>query len=211
MEPERRLDRDSPLLLLSRAFAAQLDLDELLSLVLTRTKEVLQAEGGSILLLEEDEPILFFMVTTSDASGVEDRLKTVRFHATLGIAGWVLREGRPLRVPNASQDERFYAEVDRQTGMQTRDLICAPLRTQEGVIGVLEIMNRRGGTFTDDDLEFLDALSASIAVAIENARLYQRVAESEARLKQEVSVLHRERVHRERFQEITGTGPAMEQ
>ena len=211
MDPDRRLDRDSPLLLLSRAFAAQLDLDELLSLVLTRTKEVLQAEGGSILLLEEDEPILFFMVTTSDASGVEDRLKTVRFHATLGIAGWVLREGRPLRVPDARRDERFYAEVDRQTGVQTRDLICAPLRTQEGVIGVLEIMNRRGGTFTDDDLEFLDALSASIAIAIENARLYQRVADSEARLKQEVSVLHRERVHRERFQEITGTGPAMEQ
>jgi Nif-specific regulatory protein len=211
VESGHRLDRDSPLLVLSRAFAAKLDLEELLSLVLTRTKEVLQAEGASVLLLDDEKPVLFFLVTSSVSSGVDQQLKTVRFPATMGIAGWVGREGRGVLVPDASQDERFYPEVDRQTGMQTRDLICTPLRTRGGVIGVVEIVNRRDGSFTEEDLEFLSALSISIAIAIENARLYQKLAESESRLKQEVSVLHRERVHRERFQEILGNGPAMEQ
>jgi Nif-specific regulatory protein len=199
-------DRYALLLDLSRVFSEQLDLDELLPLVLTRIKEVLRAEGASILLLEEGGATLCFPATSRDPSGLQDRLATVRFP----IAGWVLREGRSVRVPDVTRDERFYAEVDKQTGMHTRDLLCAPLRTREGVVGAVEVINRLDGSFSEEDLEFLDSLAGVIAIAIENARLYRKVVSSESQLKQEVAVLHRERIHRERFDEILGGSPAME-
>ncbi len=203
------MDKYTLLLDLSRAFSEQLDLDELLTLVLTRTKEVLQAEGASVLLLEEGTAMLCFPATSRDPSGVQDRLGTVRFPGDRGIAGWVLREGRSVRVPDVTKDERFYSGVDKQTGMRTRDLLCAPLRTREGVVGAVEVINRRGGVFAEEDLEFLESLAGAIAIAIENARLYRKVVSSEAELKQEVAVLHRERIHRERFDEILGASPAM--
>ncbi|MGH8010326.1 MAG: sigma 54-interacting transcriptional regulator, partial [Candidatus Binatia bacterium] len=103
----------------------------------------------------------------------------------------------------------FYSEVDRQSGAHTREILCAPLRTRHGAVGVIELINKRVGAFTQDDLAFLEALAGSIAIAIENARLYQQVRHSEARLKEEVATLQRERVHQQRFTEIIGAGPAM--
>ena len=194
---------------LSHAFSALIQLEELLPHIITKTKEVLQAESCALLLLDEERQELFFPVTSDLSPEVEERFKDIRFTADKGVAGWVLQQVRPALVPDVTRDERFYSNVDRQTGAHTRDLLCAPLRTRHGVIGVIELRNKLVGSFTEEDLLFLDTLAGSVAVAIENARLYQHARQSEARLKEEVAILQREMAHRQRFAEIIGGGSAM--
>jgi Nif-specific regulatory protein len=108
------------------------------------------------------------------------------------------------------RDPRFYAAADEQTGGETRSIICAPLRTQHGIMGVVECINKRAGEFTEADLIFLEALAGSVAISIENARLYETVRQSEARLRDEVAVLARERPVQSRFADFIGSAPAME-
>jgi Nif-specific regulatory protein len=121
-----------------------------------------------------------------------------------------VRDGQAIRVDDAHADPRFYTEVDRQTGVRTEGLLAAPLRSRHGVFGVIEVVRHRGGGgFTDDDLAFLDALAGSVAAAVENARLYERVKASEERLQTQLGALRRDLARRDRFTEIVGTGPTM--
>jgi Nif-specific regulatory protein len=195
---------------LACAFAGRMELDELVPLVVTKCRNVLDAEGGSVLLLDPATNELFFPYVAEQDPDVVRRLMAMRVPVDGSIAGAVVRGGRPIRVDDAHDDPRFATDVDRQTGVRTGSLLAAPLRSHNGVVGVIEVVNHRGGgRFTDDDLAFLDALAASIAVAIENARLYEQVKASEERLRTQVSVLRRDLARRDRFTEIVGTGPAM--
>ncbi|MBV8054561.1 MAG: sigma 54-interacting transcriptional regulator, partial [Deltaproteobacteria bacterium] len=107
-------------------------------------------------------------------------------------------------------DPRHYLGTDKSTGLETRNLIATPLNSRQGPIGVIEVVNRRGGVaFSDEDLHFLEALSGSIAIALDNARLYGESRQAEARLRTQVGVLRRDLASQLRFDEMVGTGPAM--
>jgi Nif-specific regulatory protein len=203
------VEKLSLLLELSQAFSALMDLEALLPVVMARTKEVLQAESCALLFLDPERQELFFPVISDVSHAQEERFKGLRMPADRGVAGWVLQHGRPALVRDATRDARFYAEVDRSSGAQTRDLLYAPLRTRQGIMGVIGLRNKCRGTFTETDRAFLEALAGPIAIAIENARFYQYLQHSEARLKEEVTTLHREMAHRQRYTEIIGTGAAM--
>ena len=195
---------------LACAFAGRIELDELIPLVVAKCRDVLDAEGGSVLLLDAATDEFVFPYVAEQNPEAARRLEGMRVPVGKSIAGAVVREGRPIRVDDAHSDPRFYVDVDRQTGVATRGLLAAPLRSHHGVLGVIEVVNRRGGrSFTDDDLAFLDALAASVAVAIENARLYEQAKASEERLRTQVSVLRRDLARRDRFTEMVGTGPGM--
>ncbi len=194
----------------SRSFSELIDLDQLIDRVVMRTKELLNAESCAILLLDQERQELYFPYRADVAPDVEQRFAAVRFPADRGIAGWVLQNGVAQLIPDVSKDERWYGHVDKQSGMSTQSLLCAPLRTQRGTLGVVELRNRISGSFSQDDLNFLDALASNIAVAIENARLYQRLKDSEAKLRGEVVVLQREVVNRNRFAEVVGNSEAMQ-
>ncbi|MEA2626565.1 MAG: hypothetical protein QOD06_2610, partial [Candidatus Binatota bacterium] len=203
-------ERATLLYQLGCAFAARTDLDELLPFVVNETREILDAEGVSVLLLDAEAGELYFPYVASDDPAVTARLVGVRFPADRGIAGSVLRGGTATRVDDVQSDPRFYGGVDRETGVTTRSLLAAPLLTRQGAIGVIQAINRRNGArFPDEDLAFLEALSGSVAVAVENARLYARLRESEERLRAQVGALRRDLARRDRFQEIVGTSPAM--
>jgi Nif-specific regulatory protein len=203
-------DRMSLLLELSRALSALIELDDLLPFIIAKTNEVFASESCALLLLDEEQGELFFPVASDVSPQRAERLKIVRFPADKGVAGWVLQHQQATLVPDVNNDERFYAGVDRRSGAQTRQLLCAPLRTRRGSVGVIELRNKREGSFTEEDLNFLDALAGSIAIAVENARLYQRVRDSEEQLKQEVTTLQREKAHQQRFTQIIGASAAMD-
>ena len=157
------------------AFAARIDLDELSALVVQRCREVLEAEGAAILLFDAERDELYFPYVDAEP-GVAARLLSMRFPADRGIAGSVLRSSQSLRIDDVASDPRFFGGVDRHTGVTTRALICAPLKTRQGTIGVVQVLNPRdGGCFTDGHLAFLEALAGSVAVAIENARMYAQL------------------------------------
>jgi transcriptional regulator with GAF, ATPase, and Fis domain len=194
----------------SRSLHALIELNDLLPVVVEKTKELLRVDGCSVILLDETGRELYFPFVSPENSTVAERLRQLRMPADKGIAGWVLQQGQSLLVADVRRDSRFYSEVDQQTGGDTRSILCAPLRTQRGIIGVIECINKHEASFTESELTFLEALAGSIAVAIENARLYQTLKLSEARLRDEVALLARERPVRQRFAEIVGSGPAME-
>jgi Nif-specific regulatory protein len=179
--------------------------------VMVRTRDLLKAESSAILLLDEETQELFFPCSADVAREVEERFAAIRFPADRGIAGWVLQNGIAQLVPDVSRDERWYAQVDKQSGMTTHSLLCVPLRTRRGMLGVIELRNKVEGGFTTEDLTFLDALAGSIAVAIENARLHQVLRDAELRLREEVGVLNREVAARSGFAEIVGTSEPMRQ
>ena len=210
-EPDERGERLSLLYRVSRSFSELIELDELIPFVVAKTKELLGAESSAVLLLDEESQELYFPYSADVAPQVEQRLAMVRFPADRGIAGWVLQHGVADLVADVSKDDRFYQQVDKQSGMVTQSLLCAPLRTRRGPLGVIELRNKMDGQFTREDLDFLDALAGTIAVAVDNARLYGRLKESEAKLREEVAVLHRDMVSRSRFADILGASAAMEQ
>jgi transcriptional regulator with GAF, ATPase, and Fis domain len=194
----------------SRSFHELLELHELVPLVIRRTKELLHADGSALLLLDPDTQELFFPYTAEAAPEVDRRLASLRLPVSRGIAGWVVRHGVPQLVADASKDDRWYPDVDKHTGMETRALLSAPLRTRHGIAGVVQVRSQRVGAFTDDDLAFLDALARNIAVAIDNARLYGETKTAEQGLRQQVAMLHREVARSSRFTDIVGSSPDMQ-
>jgi histidine kinase len=171
---------------LACAFAARMNLAELVPFVVAQCRTVLHAEGAAVLLLDRQRQELFFPYVENADPAVAARLRELRFPADRGIAGEVLRTARALRVDNVATDPRFYTGVDRESGLTTRNLLSAPLVAREGPIGVIQVLNQIGPGFTDDDLTFLETLAGSIAVAVENARLYGRVKRSAEELEQRV-------------------------
>ena len=191
------------------AFAGRIELDELIPLVISKCREVLDAAGASVLLHDPERDELYFPYVAEEDPSIAATLTALRFPADRGISGAVLRSGRAVRVDDVQSDPRFYGGIDRNTGITTRTAVCAPLVTRQGVIGVIQVINRRDVPFSADDLAFLEALGGSVAVAIENARLYARVRESEEILRAQVGALRREQARRDRFGDMIGSGSAM--
>ena len=203
-------ERLALLLELTRGFNAQRDVEDLLPLVIRRTKELLNAEGCSLLLADEAGRELHFPLTNSSAEGVDTRLHGLHFPVTRGIAGEVFRTRSAMLVNDVPSHAHFNPDIDLRTGSHTRNLICAPLRSREGVLGVIEVINCLNGDFQEDDLDFLDALANSVALAVETAKLVGDLREVTTRLSREVSGLRRERVHVDAFPEIIGRSPSMQ-
>jgi len=194
------------------AFAAKTDLGELIPFVMERCREALNAEAASVLLLTPEGSDLYFPYVSDDDPVVAHRLVDLRLPADRGICGSALQERRPILVEDAQHDPRFYPGIDRETGTITHSIVAVPLASRRGAIGVLEVLNRRdGGSFNADDLAFLETISGSIAIAIENARLYSQLRDSEASLRTQVSVLRRDLARNSLFAEMVGSGPSMEE
>lgn len=133
---------------------------------------IVGSENASLLLAEPSGE-LYFEVATGEGS---ERLKRQRVGAGRGIAGWVLRHKTPLIVDDAQSDERFDAGFDKLTGTVTRTLLAVPVYARGETVGVLEAMNKVGGSaFTESDAELLEALADQVGIAVDNARMYAQL------------------------------------
>jgi putative nucleotidyltransferase with HDIG domain len=137
--------------------------------ILSSAKEILNASASSVILVDEKKRELFFEFADGNVGGL---ITQVRINIASGIAGWVVREGKPLIVNDVKSDERFSADVDKITGFVTRSIICVPILVQSQVIGVIEVVNRKDGSdFREQDLEVLKVLANIAATAIDRVRL----------------------------------------
>lgn len=169
---------------LSRRLASFDDLDQLLRDATRAVREVFQADGTAILLLDSGGDELRFPVASQaeSAASAERVLHDLRFPAREGIAGWVLAHGQSVAVDDVNKDPRFYPGVAKATGVPTRALLAAPLRSRSETIGVVEVINPAGNRFEPEDAAFLEAVASDIGLAYEKAYLY-------AQLNQEVASL----------------------
>jgi GAF domain-containing protein len=156
---------------LNRGLTAALDLKALLQYVTVRARELFRADGCALLLLDRERREFYFPFVSDSDRAFEVRLQAARFPADSGIAGWVLAHDQPVRINDASQDPRFYSGVDEVTQMTTHAVLCAPLRTAGGNIGVIEVINPAAEFLTDEDVEFLETLAGDVAIGYEKTRL----------------------------------------
>jgi len=194
---------------IGQAISSIQDLDHLLQLAIEKVT-LLDIESASIILLDEERNELYFRVADDTRVGPKQPLREVRFPATQGIAGWVIREGIPEIVPDTDRDPRFYRDVDVHTGTKTRSIICAPLRTKDRILGVLEAINKRQGVFTIDDLRLLESFANQLALALENARLIQELQAARERLSEENRYLREAMAQTVQFETLVGEGPRMQ-
>ena len=211
MEPASLDPRARVLFDLAREFAAQLDRDQLLPLIISKCREVLDAEGVSVQLLDRERGELYFPYYSQTDPSVAAKLAGLRFPADRGIAGAVLKSGRAERVNDPARDPRFYTGVDRSTGITTRSLLAAPLIAHGAAVGVIEAINHCGGPFVDEDLRLLESLVEVIAIALSNADRFAQIQTSAQVLRRQVGALRRDLLNRDLEREIIGTSPAMAQ
>ena len=174
----------SSLIEVSIIINSTLELDPLIGLVMEKAQSVMRAEACSVMLINEKSNLLECEVALGS---VGDKVqKTIHLAKGQGIAGWVWEQQKPLIVPDVSSDKRFYANIDHQSGFQTKSILAAPLMIKERIIGVAEVINRTDGNeFDSDDLELFSTFCRQVALAIENARMHQLAIERE-RLKQQL-------------------------
>lgn len=186
------------------------DLDDMLRSVLDKIKAVFEIEGASIALHDEKASEFHFIKTVeTDSDRDNGRTRRMRFPDNVGVAGQVMRENRVLIVDDVTEDDHFYQGIDLQEDFTTRSMICSPLRTRRGFIGVLYAINKLSGRFTETEARLMEILSGTIAIALENAKLYGELKQSVNSLELENQRLKSEAQKRFNMQGIVGSSPAM--
>jgi len=166
------LREEAQILALSHDLAGELNLDLLLSHIMAATTGLLDADRSTLFLLDRKTGELFSRV----AEGLST--KEIRIPITTGIAGNVFTSRKTENITDPYKDPRFNKEVDRRTGYRTESILTTPIINKLGVcIGVTQVLNKRGGKFTTRDEARLNAFTAQIAVALENAKLFEEVLE----------------------------------
>lgn len=149
---------------------------DMLEQIITMTQYMLNAEAASILLFRDNDHELYFEVTSGP---VGKALRQVKLNTQYGIAGQVVRTGKPLIVNDVSRSENFHKLIDDTTGFITKSLVCAPLSVHHKILGVIEVLNKRGGSvFGEEDMESVVSVATTAAMAIENTRLHQTVLDA---------------------------------
>jgi signal transduction histidine kinase len=187
-ETQRRIDELATLSAISQAITSTLNLETTLTLITNHTIRLMDATAASVALGDEARGDFWFHAASG---GVSDVVRGMRLPAGQGIVGWVIEHGEPVLVPDVSQDPRFFNKFDQLSGFTTRSVMCVPLQAGQTITGAIEVINKKTGQFTEEDLRLLTWVATPAAIAIENARLF----ESE----------HTARERAERLQEATAT------
>lgn len=156
----------------SKILNSTLDLPELLQIILRITTAQTGAERATLFLVDAARGELWSLI--AQGLGHEE----IRLPIGKGLAGWVAQSGQMLNLADAYDDPHFDGRFDVQFGYRTGSILVMPVRARDGrIVGVLELLNKRGGSFDDADIEFLDGISVHAAIALDNARLHRESLE----------------------------------
>jgi signal transduction histidine kinase len=180
-ELKRRCDALSRLLEVSLVLNTDLSLEPILKFIMEAACEITGAQAASILLYDRNTDALRFAASNSLGIDVEEMLR-IPVPMEGSIAGQIVREDRAILIQDAADDPRIFRSVDDSIGFRTRSLLGVPMRVRGSVIGVLEALNKRDGSWTDDDHTHLDILASHAAVAIRNAQQAEAIQRAYAEL-----------------------------
>jgi sigma-B regulation protein RsbU (phosphoserine phosphatase) len=162
---------------MTQGFAETMDLDATLARALASIRNLVDAEEGSIWMLDSDADEIVCVASVGSHS-----IEGLRLPVGQGIVGKSIRECACQQVFDASQDPSFSSLADDQSGSQTRSLLCSPMTFADEVIGAVEMINKRSGDgcFEQSDAHLLRVLASSAGLAIANARLAAVKVENES-------------------------------
>jgi diguanylate cyclase (GGDEF)-like protein len=152
----------------SQAIGAQLESAGLYRAILMKTAELAGAEQASLMIFDEASQEL----SIKCVKGLNEKIvQNLRVKPGQGIAGLVFETGRSLLVTNVDQDPRF---TERQRARyKTKSLICVPLRIDQRKIGVINLTDKTGGGFDENDLKLVESVASHASVALDRTDYYK--------------------------------------
>jgi K+-sensing histidine kinase KdpD len=151
-----------------------LDIDKLLKIILDIAVRTIKADRGTLYLIDENKKELWSKVLQGN------ELVDIRLPLGKGIAGKVAETGEIINIIDAYQDERFNSDIDKESGYNTKSILCMPMKNKDGkILGVFQLLNKKKDVFTKEDEEYVGAFSVHASIALENASLAQQMVQSE--------------------------------
>ncbi len=185
IELEHEQHNTETLLRILTEVSASLDLDRALSRTLALLNEAIGAEQGTIMLLHPEDNLLHYRAgygylseSNAPVAGTPPQ-SIVKLKIGEGLAGWVVKHRQPVMVEDLFQDSRW---VVTRGSQNHRSALVAPLVVGEDVIGAIMVFHRKVAYFSDDALEMVKAIGAQVAIAINNAQLYELIRDQAERL-----------------------------
>ncbi len=186
---ENDIKRLSTFVQINKNINTAMNFQALLEYIMSSAKGVLESEGSSLLLLDNKTDELYFNVVENDS----DRgkiLKEIRVPVGTGIAGIVAKTGEPLIINDAENDNRVFRKADEMTNLKTRNILAVPIRVQEQIIGVLEVINSSAKKlFGQADLQVLQSMADQAGIAINNRNLIENLQSSNVSLAKRIKEL----------------------
>ncbi len=147
------------------------DLDVLLNKIIKYAAIIVKAEAASILLLDKEKNELYFKAILGEKS---KEVKKYKVKVGEGIAGWVAQKGKSLIVDDVYKDTRWVKKIDTSTKFKTKSLICVPLILDKEIMGVMEVINKKGKEcFDKNDEEILNSFANQVVIALWNANIIE--------------------------------------
>jgi len=176
----RQKEARSTLIEVGQEIAGSLELDEVLRRVVRQAARLMRAKVCSLMLVNEAGETLRIRATHGASPTYTQRPPLDIASSFIGEA---VRSGTPMAVSDVREHAQYqFGEMARLEGLCS--LLCVPLKTRTRVIGVLNVYTAERRRFREEEVEFLSALAAQSATAIENARLYQAMLQTQEQLRQ---------------------------
>lgn len=173
---DRSLIEISELMEISAILNSSLDTGVVREKAITVITRLLECEVASLLLVDDLTDELYFEVALGEKG---NRVKEIRLKKGEGIAGWVATNNQSVIIDDVKRDPRHSRRFDDRSTFETRSMICVPMVIKNKVAGVLQAINKVGtGEFSQTDLDLLISLSHEVAIAVDNARLYNELRET---------------------------------
>ncbi len=150
--------------------------NKLISSIMKMIQETMEASATSLLFLDKNNEELYFR----SANGpVGHQLKKLHINRQSGVAGWIVRNGKPLIVNDPGRNKFFYENIDKATGFKTISIIGVPIIIDNEVAGVIEALNKRDGVdFDRRDLRIMQGLARTAGIALEDAKKNRELLDS---------------------------------
>ncbi|XP_034195524.1 cGMP-dependent 3',5'-cyclic phosphodiesterase isoform X2 [Osmia lignaria lignaria] len=191
-EETRLKQQCQKLLAVSRKLFTHLgDFSDLLREIMAEVRNLTNAERCSLFLLDPDQQDLVAKVF--DGIAMKESIKEMRIPIGQGIAGHVATTGKLLNIRNAYEHPLFYSGIDEVTGFRTRNILCFPIRDENGIVGVAQLCNKKDGLYFDVfDEEVATAFSIYCGISIMHSIVYKKMQDAQARnkLSNEVMMYH---------------------
>lgn len=150
----------------------EIDIDGVLRLIMENVSHLINANDWSLLLVDEKRKELVFKEVRGEKS---KELTGKRMPMNEGVVGWVIENKEPVTVEDPYKDERFFKDIDRDTGFKTKNILAVPLMSKNKILGVIEAINKEDENFTQNDLKAVNNYANHAAIAIENANLVSKL------------------------------------
>ena len=185
---------------MGQLITASLSLPTVLGHVVEEVPRLIETEGVAVLLKAGVDELMFAVVSGEGTDG----LHGTRMPSDVGVAGEVMRTGRPLKISKAADQSKIYREVEKKNLYHTQSLLAVPLLLRGEVIGVLEAAHSQLDTYNDHDLRILESAASWIALAIHNAQLFEKARQE---IKERKAAEEKMRESEARYRTLTELAP----